>query len=249
MLLEVFVMLAKKKENRHEPWIKKLRDLRELTHHEEQKDAKGMTQANILTMLNKFKTEDDIVTTGVGQHQMFGEHYLSFTKPRTWITSGGAGTMGYGLPAAMGAKIAMPDRDVYDVDGDGSFQMTSQELATCKQFGIKTVPIIMNNRCLGMVRQWLEIFQENRQSGVHYKDFNPDFVKLAQAYHLKGITVTKPSEFIPALEEARRSDETIIIDVHVEQQDNILPMLPPGKGLQHIIGGKTVFKQTWDEVR
>src|SRR3989338_1217516 len=124
MLLEVFVMLAKKKENRHEPWIKKLRDLRELTHHEEQKDAKGMTQANILTMLNKFKTEDDIVTTGVGQHQMFGEHYLSFTKPRTWITSGGAGTMGYGLPSALGAKVARPNQEVYDLDGDRIFHMT-----------------------------------------------------------------------------------------------------------------------------
>ena len=157
--------------------------------------------------------------------------------------------MGYGLPAAMGAKVAMPDRNVYDLDGDGSFQMTSQELATCKQFGIKVVPIIMNNRCLGMVRQWLEIFQENRQSGVNYRDFNPDFVKLAEAYHLKGIRVTRESEFIPALEEAKRSDETLLIDVHVQEDENIMPMHPPGKGLQHISGGRTVFKQNWDDVR
>lgn len=249
MFATVFAELAVKKENRHEPWIKKLRELRELTHAEEDKAAAGMTQANLLRMLNGFKQESDIFTTGVGQHQMFGEHYLSFTRPRTWITSGGAGTMGYGLPAALGAKVAMPDRNVYDLDGDGSFQMTSQELATAKQFGIKVVPIIMNNKCLGMVRQWLEIFQGNRQSGVHYADFNPDFVKLAEAYHLKGITVARESEFLPALEEAKQSDETVVIDVHVQGEENILPMLPPGKGLQHIIGGRTVFRQNWDDVK
>lgn len=249
MLTPVFAELAQKKENRHEPWIQKLRELRELTHAEEDKAAAGMTQANLLRMLNRFKQDSDIVTTGVGQHQMFGEHHLTFTKPRTWITSGGAGTMGYGLPAALGAKVAMPDRSVYDLDGDGSFQMTSQELATAKQFGIKVVPIIMNNKCLGMVRQWLEIFQGNRQSGVHYANFNPDFVKLAEAYHLKGITVAKESEFLPALEEAKKSDETVVIDVHVQEGENILPMLPPGKGLQHIIGGRTVFRQSWDDVK
>ena len=249
MFAAVFAELAVKKENRHEPWIKKLRELRELTHAEEDKAAAGMTQANLLRMLNRFKQESDIFTTGVGQHQMFGEHYLTFTRPRTWITSGGAGTMGYGLPAALGAKVAMPDRNVYDLDGDGSFQMTSQELATAKQFGIKVVPIIMNNKCLGMVRQWLEIFQGNRQSGGHYANFNPDFVKLAEAYHLKGITVARESEFLPALEEAKQSDETVVIDVHVQEEENILPMLPPGKGLQHIIGGRTVFRQNWDDVK
>jgi len=248
VMRQIFIRLANDRTHKNSAWVKKLQELKDITHSHEERDVRGMTQANILTMFDKFKTQDDIVTTGVGQHQMFGEHYLTFTKPRTWITSGGAGTMGYGLPSALGAKVARPNQEVYDLDGDGSFQMTVQELATAKQYGIKVTPLIMNNKYLGMVRQWLEIFQEKRYSGVGYEMSNPDFVKLAKAYHLDGIQVTRESEFIEALKEAKRSDETFIVDVDVEKEENILPMLPPGKGLQHIIGGKTVFKQTWKDV-
>src|SRR3989344_8904949 len=113
---------------------------------------------------------------------MFGEHFIDFTKPRKWITSGGAGTMGFGLPAAMGAKVAKPDVEVYDLDGDGSFQMTAQELATLKEEKIKVVPIIINNNYLGMVRQWLELFQKRRYSGVGYTA-NLLFLKMAVAFH------------------------------------------------------------------
>ncbi|MBI5388790.1 biosynthetic-type acetolactate synthase large subunit [Candidatus Woesearchaeota archaeon] len=249
MLHQTILQLAQKDSYKSQAWIKKLQELKEMTHSAEERDVKGMTQGGILKILNKFKQETDIVATGVGQHQMFGEHFLSFTQPRTWITSGGAGTMGYGLPAALGAKVAKPDRTVWDLDGDGSFQMTSQELATAKQFSIKVNTVIMNNENLGMVRQWLDIFSEKRFSGIDYGKSNPNFVKLAQAYQLDGIHVTRESEMIDALKAALKSEETFVIDCAVPKEDFILPMLPPGKGLQHIIGGKTIFKQTWDEVR
>ncbi|MFH1591620.1 MAG: biosynthetic-type acetolactate synthase large subunit [archaeon] len=237
-----------KRKHRHTPWVKKLEELKELVEAAENKSLKGMTQSNLAKKFSDFIQDEDIVTTGVGQHQMFGEHYLRRTHPRTWITSGGAGTMGYGLPAALGAKVAKPDNDVYDFDGDGSFQMTTQELATSKHYDIKVMPVIMNNGYLGMVRQWLDIFNEKRHSGIQFSG-NPDFVRLSQAYKLDGVTVEKESEFVEALKRAKKSDETFVIDAHVDPAEHILPMLPPGKGLQHIIGGKHIFKQSWEEVK
>lgn len=247
-LSKVYAKVASDKNYKGSPWLKKMEEVKAAAADAEARDIKGMTQANLLTMMSRFIKDDDVVCTGVGQHQMFGEHFLHLRKPRTWITSGGAGTMGYGLPAAMGARFARPDSEVYDLDGDGSFQMNSQELATAKQYGIKVTPIIMNNGFLGMVRQWQELFNKKRYAGVDFT-VNPDFVKLAQAYHLEGISVTRESEFEEALKRAKKSDETLVIDCKVEREENILPMLPPGKGLQHIIGGKTVFNQTWNQVR
>ncbi|PIN68526.1 acetolactate synthase, large subunit, biosynthetic type, partial [Candidatus Woesearchaeota archaeon CG11_big_fil_rev_8_21_14_0_20_57_5] len=130
LLTQVFLEEKGKDKHKGSAWVKALEELRQIGESHKARDVKGMTQSNMITQLGRFLKQEDIVTTGVGQHQMFGEHYLRRTLPRTWITSGGAGTMGYGLPAAIGAKVAVPDREVYDLDGDGSFQMTSQELAT-----------------------------------------------------------------------------------------------------------------------
>ena len=248
-LTKILISEGMKDKNKPSAWRKKLSEIMELCEAAEDKAIaeEGLTVKFCCKELSKFIKDTDIVTTGVGQHQMFGEHFIKRKTPRTWITSGGAGTMGFGLPAAMGAKVAMPNAEVYDFDGDGSFQMTSQELATLKEHKIKVVPMIMNNNYLGMVRQWLEIFQKKRYSGVSYSS-NPSFQKMAEAYHLKGMTVTKKSEFVDALKQAKKSDETFLIDVKVVEEENILPMLPPASKLKEIIGGSVIFKQQWEDV-
>jgi len=190
----------------------------------------------VMQTLNKILKADDIVVTGVGQHQMFAGHFLKIREPRTFISSGGAGTMGFGFPAAIGAKVAKPDVNVFLIDGDGSFQMTIQELGTVKEGGIKVIPIIMNNSYLGMVRQWLELFSDKRYSEV-YLGTTPNFIKVAEAYGLKGIRVEKQSELEPAIKQAIKNDVTTIIDVQVEEESNILPMLSPGGHLKDAFGG------------
>ena len=181
----------------------------------------------IIFELNKAIKDTDIVTTGTGQHQMYAAHYLKRTIPRTFISSGGAGTMGFGFPAAMGARVAKPTSQVIDIDGDGSFAMVIQELATCKEEDIKTIPIIFNNSYLGMVRQWQELFFNKRYSGVHLKR-TPDFAKVAEAYSLTGITVDRESEISKAIKEALKNDETTVLDILVAEESNILPMFSAG---------------------
>ena len=227
-------MIKKSQENE---WSKRMKELRATCDKcVKFKPSKGIHPKIVMDELNKILKPEDIVTTGVGQHQMFAMHYIKRSKPRTFISSGGAGTMGFGLPAAIGAKVAKPDNEVFCIDGDGSFQMNIQELGTAKEEGIKTNVIIMNNSYLGMVRQWLEIFFHKRYSQVWLGKM-PDFVKVAEAYGLKGLRVTKPSELGPALKESAKSDVTTVIDVHIEQESNILPMLPPGGHLKEAFGG------------
>jgi acetolactate synthase-1/2/3 large subunit len=198
--------------------------------------TKRIHPKSVMQTLNKLLKPDDIVVTGVGQHQMFAGHFIRRSKPRTFISSGGAGTMGFGFPASIGAKVAKPDVNVFLIDGDGSFQMTIQELGTVKENNIKVIPIIMNNSYLGMVRQWLELFSDKRYSEV-YLGTTPNFVKVAEAYGLKGIAVEKQSELEPALKQAIKNDCTTIIDVQVEEESNILPMLFPGGHLKDAFGG------------
>ena len=242
-ITRILIKESVKHKYKNSQWNKKFSELKELclSAEEEYFRSEKLNTPFILHQLNKVLHDSDIVTTGVGQHQMFGEHFIIRKSPRTWITSGGAGTMGFGFPSAMGAKVAMPNVEVFDIDGDGSFQMTAKEMATCKENGIKVIPMIMNNQYLGMVRQWLEIFYEKRYSGVHYTN-NPDFVKMAEAFHLSGLAVSKPDDVLPALKKAIAEKETFLLDFHVDPNENILPMLPPGKGLKDIIGGKVIFK-------
>ncbi len=248
-LTKLLISEGMKDKNKSSAWRAKIKELKELCDAAEDKAIAegGLTVKFCCRELSKFIKDDTIVATGVGQHQMFGMHYITRKNPRTWITSGGAGTMGFGLPAAMGAKVARPEAEVYDFDGDGSFQMTSQELATLKEHQIKVVPIIMNNGYLGMVRQWLEIFHKKRYSGVKFTG-NPSFKKLAEAYYLNGITVKTKNEFIDALQQAKKNDETTLIDVHVEGEENIFPMLPPASTLKEIIGGSVIFNRKWEDV-
>ena len=176
-----------------------------------------------------------IIVTEVGQHQMWAAQFFKYTEPRTFISSGGLGTMGYGLPAAIGAQIARPDRRVVDIAGDGSIQMNIQELIVAAQHKLPVIIAIFNNGFLGMVRQWQQLFWEKRYSHTCI-DFAPDFVKLAEAYGCAGIRATKPKEVIPAIKKALEiTDKPIIIDFKISKEENVYPMVPAGKTLKDII--------------
>ena len=190
----------------------------------------------VIEQLHKVTQGDAFVTSDVGQHQMFAAQFYPFDKPRRWINSGGLGTMGFGLPAAMGVQLAHPDSTVACVTGEGSIQMCIQELATCTQFGLPIKIINLNNGYLGMVRQWQEFFYEKRYS-MSYMDSLPDFVALAQAYGHVGIRVDKPADVEPALQEAvgQYKDRLVFLDFMTDREENVYPMIPAGAGLNEMI--------------
>jgi len=180
---------------------------------------------------------DAFVTSDVGQHQMWAAQYYKFDKPRRWLNSGGLGTMGVGLPYAMGAQLAFPDAQVACVTGEGSIQMNIQELSTCKQFHLPIKVILLNNRYLGMVRQWQEFFYGNRYS-ESYMESLPDFVKLAESYGHVGMQITNPSDVESALKEAfspQLKERLVFMDFQTDQKENVFPMIPNGKGLSEMI--------------
>ena len=182
----------------------------------------------VIEMLYEVTKGEAIVTSDVGQHQMWAAQYYLFDEPRRWINSGGLGTMGFGLPAAMGAKIAMPDMDVVCVTGEGSIQMMLQELSTMLQYNTPVKIVNLNNRYLGMVRQWQEFFYEKRYA-MSYMDALPDFVKLAESYGHLGILVENEADLKPALIEAlKQKDRTVFVDVITDQNENVFPMIPAG---------------------
>ncbi len=178
---------------------------------------------------------DAIIATEVGQHQMWAAQWYKVMHPRSFISSGGLGTMGFGFPAAMGAKMGCPDKTVFDIAGDGSIQMNIQELATCVCNKIPVKVAILNNGYLGMVRQWQELFYKHRYS--HTCMFNPDFVKVAEAYGGVGIRVTKKEDVKPAIEKAIATDNVVFLDFHVEPEENVFPMVPAGESIDKMIGG------------
>ncbi len=184
----------------------------------------------VLEMLQSLTaSRDDVIwTTGVGQHQMWAMQYLLCDEPRTFITSGGLGTMGYGLPAAVGAKAARPDATVVCVDGDGCFQMTCQELATATLENLPIVVVIVNNGYLGMVQQWQDMFFDERLSQVHLTHQVPDYAGLAEAYGAAGYTVSSQDELEPVLEEALTAGRTAVIDARVDPKEHCFPMIPAG---------------------
>jgi acetolactate synthase-1/2/3 large subunit len=189
----------------------------------------------VIETLHKITHGDAFVTSDVGQHQMWAAQYYKFNEPRRWINSGGLGTMGFGLPAAMGVQLAHPGATVACVTGEGSIQMNIQELSTCKQYNLPIKIIALNNRYLGMVRQWQEFFHGNRYSHS-YMDALPDFVKLAEAYGHVGIKVEKPSDVEGALKEAfARKDDLVFLDFRTDSTENVYPMVPGGKGLSEVI--------------
>ena len=176
---------------------------------------------------------DSILATGVGQHQMWAAQYYKFEQPHRLITSGGAGTMGFGLPSAIGAWFAHPDREIWLIDGDGSFQMTQAELATAANEGANVKIALMNNNFLGMVRQWQEFFFDSRYAGTPLN--NPDFVKIAEAHNIPARLVTQPAEVVPAIEYARQITGPVLLEFRVEKEDAVYPMVATGAALDEMI--------------
>jgi acetolactate synthase-1/2/3 large subunit len=180
---------------------------------------------------------DAIITSDVGQHQMWAAQFYKFDKPRRWINSGGLGTMGVGLPYAMGIKKAFPEQDVFAITGEGSIQMCIQELSTCKQYNTPVKIVSLNNRYLGMVRQWQELTYNKRYSSS-YMDSLPDFVKLAEAYGHVGMRIEKKSDVEGALKEAiRLKDRTVFMDFQTDPEENVWPMVQAGKGITEMLLG------------
>ena len=198
--------------------------------------------AHVINDLWQYASDDTVITTDVGQHQMWSAQYFRVDKPHHWVTSGGLGTMGFGLPSAIGAKFASPKSEVWTIVGDGGFQMTAAELSTAAQEGIKVNVAIINNGFLGMVRQWQEFFYDKNYAATPMK--SPDFVKLAEAHGLKGIRVTERSQVEAAIREAQQTEGTVVIDFRVEQEDAVYPMVPAGADLHAMIRRPSVIVET-----
>ncbi len=189
----------------------------------------------VIEQIYKATKGEAIITTEVGQNQMWSAQWYKYNHPRTFISSGGLGTMGFGFPAAMGVKVGRPDKIVFDIAGDGSIQMNIQELATCVCNKINVKVAILNNGYLGMVRQWQELFYKKRYS--HTRLYNPDFVKLAKSYGAVGIRVTKKEQVRPAIEKAILTDKVVFIDFDVDPEENVFPMTRAGEAINQMIGG------------
>jgi acetolactate synthase-1/2/3 large subunit len=203
-------------------------------HSMDYEQSKIIKPQYVIEKIFELTKGDVIVSTEVGQNQMWTAQYFPFLKPRTLLTSGGLGTMGYGFPAAMGAQVAFPNKLVIDISGDGSFQMNSQELATVVQYQLPVKVAILNNGYLGMVRQWQEFFYGKRYASSSLEGVSPDFVKLAEAYGAVGLRATKPEEVVPTLKKAFSVSKPVIIDFLVDPEENVYPMVPAGEALNQM---------------
>jgi acetolactate synthase-1/2/3 large subunit len=196
-------------------------------------DTGHLYAAHVINDLSQITEGKATIVTDVGQHQMWTAQYYRFQEPNGLITSGGLGTMGFGLPAGIGAKFARPNADVWVIAGDGGFQMTAAELSTAAQEGIKVNVAIINNGYLGMVRQWQEFFYDKRYAATPMK--SPDFVKLTEAHGLTGMRVEHRSQVQNAIRKAQETEGTVVIDFRVEQEDSVYPMVPTGADLKAMI--------------
>ena len=216
---------------RHDEWIAHINKLKE--RHPLKYDADKLTGQYVIEVLDRISPEDTIVVTEVGQHQMWTSQFYNFSKPRTFLTSGGLGTMGYGLGAAMGAKVAFPKRLVVNIAGDGCFRMNFNEIATAVRNNIPIVQLVINNHVLGMVRQWQDLYYEKRYSHTTLVD-KVDFVKLAEAMGAKAYRITKLEEVVPVLTEAINQKEPVVVDCQIDSDIKVFPMVSPGAAISEV---------------
>ncbi len=218
------------------PWLQRVEVVREELKNTSNADTSGLTTVLAIKKIRELLPANGILATEVGKHQMFASLNYKVIEPRTWITSTGLGTMGFGFPAAIGAKVAKPGVPVVDLAGDGSFCMTENSLAVCVEEGIPVTVVILNNRSLGLVEQWQRMFYNRKFSAVKFKD-TPDFVKLAEAYGATGIRAQSIKELEKALKQGIASDGPTVIDVPVSSEEDVFPFVPPGTGLKDILYG------------
>ncbi len=219
---------------KHEPWLNKIREWKAKHPLGYVEEADIIKPQFVVQKLHELTGGDAIITTEVGQNQMWAAQFYHFNHPRAFLTSGGLGVMGYGFPAAIGAKMAAPERTVIDIAGDGSIQMNIQELATAMQYKCPVKIAILNNNYLGMVRQWQELFYDKRYSNTGLETA-PDFVKLAEAYGAVGLRATRPSEVEPVIKEALATDNTVIMDFVISREEGVYPMVPAGKATTEML--------------
>ncbi len=217
----------------HIEWIQQLDDWRIKHPSMDIRDSENILPQYVVSKIYEVTKGDAIIVTGVGQHQMWAAQHYHYNKPNRLVSSGGLGTMGFGLPAAMGAKVGCPDTAVWCIDGDGSLQMTIQELATLVQDNIAVKIAVLNNGYLGMVRQWQELFYEKRYVATPLSC--PDFVKIAEGYCLAGLRVTRKEDVVPAIEQAMEHQGPFLIDFMIEPEENVYPMIVPGASLAEVL--------------
>jgi acetolactate synthase-1/2/3 large subunit len=227
-------LVQKFRKRERSTWIKRIGELKQ--QHEEMSNKSGMSPPRLLKELRKMLPEETIITTEVGQNQMWAALYLKAYRPRTFISSGGLGTMGFGFPASLGAKVACPDVPVVDIAGDGSFLMTEQDMASSVVGEIPVIVIVFDNRFLGMVAQWQRLFYNRRYSAIDLGG-TPNFVKLAEAFGAQGFHAGSLQEFKKAVKAALNSEVTTVIDVPISSEENVFPMVPPGGEITKIIRG------------
>lgn len=226
----------------YDEWLKQIKKWKKeysLTYRKTEDDI--LIPQEILSEIDKITKGNVIVATDVGQHQMWAAQYLTFNNPYSILTSGGAGTMGFGLPAAIGAQVANPNKKVLAVVGDGGFQMTFQELMLIKEYKLPVKIFIINNSYLGMVRQWQELFHEKRYSSVDLS-YNPDFIKIGEAYGIKSIQLKNKKDLKKNLKKILESDEAVLVECIVEKEENVYPMIPAGKDVSCIVGKRGVLE-------
>lgn len=222
----------------HQEWMEKIDKWKQdYPYYCDDTNCEQLKPQNILKMLYEKTNGEAVVVTDVGQHQMWAAQYYEFKEADRWVTSGGLGTMGFGLPASIGAQIAAPDRVVISVLGDGGFQMNPQELAVIREHNLPVKIVIINNMALGMVRQWQELFYEKRYSHSVVPG-QPDFIKLAEAYGIKGYRIQTNEEANTILDEVLKNNEPVVLDFRVDPGENVYPMIPAGKGLHEMVGVK-----------